>query len=301
MTSLPTTPAIQAAVETGNASAVATALLQTYNMSDARVKAHVQRKGFESSGFPEHAAFWARVEAALAPAFDMNARGGPDVCYVQDGTTRVVSVNGNCGEYRFNVESFREANGAAETGVTLYRAGRRVPTMAKTDVRQAVLAAFGKLMVGELARLTNRLGEANPDHTQLAWHAQNALEHAWALEGDAYDLDATVYACVSLAKTVRLQERLAREIISEQLPLRIVATWNGTVVLDGRASAVVAFDTARGFFEQFTGRDAAAWVSETFYRKRLLETLMRDGGLPAPLPLRYADDTGAAVFTFSKV
>jgi hypothetical protein len=47
-------------------------------------------------------------------------------------------------------------------------------------------------------------------HAESAWHIQNALEAAWALEGDAYDADAVECAIALLIEqTAPKRERQA--------------------------------------------------------------------------------------------
>ena len=65
--------------------------------------------------------------------------------------------------------------------------------------------------------------------------------------------------------------------------------WNGTLVLEGRATTVTAYETMRAFLEgTFAGLDHMSWCAGAFVG--LLDRIL-DG---EAVTLTYADDTGNA-------
>lgn len=146
----------------------------------------------------------------MSYVFDTDHTGRPSLTYVQDGTTRVFSINGlaNDGAHRFNVDSYLPTG---ETEVTFYTNGRRLPENAHVLSKRDVLRGYAELLISELDRLTEKLAELRPDHARLAYYRRLVQEHKDAFEDDiAYDLGATVCAVASLAKVIRFQERLAK-------------------------------------------------------------------------------------------
>lgn len=151
------------------------------------------------------------IATAADIAFDTRHDGAPSLIYVQDGSTRVLNLNGNCGPYRFNVDSYLDAAHCGETVVTFYTAGRRLREGDKALSRRAVVEAFGAVLIGEYRAAIAKLEELRPDHARLAWHKRNVQEHADALEERvAYDIDATVSALIGIRKAVKLAENIAK-------------------------------------------------------------------------------------------
>lgn len=74
------------------------------------------------------------------------------------------------------------------------------------------------------------------------------------------------------------------------LTCEVRLTWNGTTVLLGAASKVVATDVITAHFLQFAGTDFAAWFKANCLDARILDRLTAG----ERVALNYSDDTGAA-------
>lgn len=94
------------------------------------------------------------------------------------------------------------------------------------------------------------------------------------------------------------RDELRDLLAPRDLPCRVVLEWRGKVVLDGQATAVVAYDVALAHLRgHFAGVDFRLWEAEHITGRNLLGGLLQGEAFV----LEYRDATGAARASVTRV